>query len=199
GQFQLILPDGTKVWLNAASRIKYPVAFSGNQRQVEISGEVYFEVTKDATKPFKVKTGETMVEVLGTHFNINDYPEEGDVKTTLLEGSVKVSGGGVSKQIIPGQQAVISGQGIRIIPEVDVTSIVAWKNGRTLFKDATIPQIMGMISRWYDVDVEYAGTIPDKTLNGGIPRTATLNQLIKVLETYGVHIKKEGKKIIVMP
>ena len=195
----MTLADGSRVWLNAGSSITYPVAFVSNERKISISGEAYFEVSHDASKPFIVSKGETSVQVLGTHFNVNAYDDETDIKITLLEGSVKVSNGSSSGLLKPGQQAQISSE-LKIINGVDVDEIIAWKNGKFQFGEkADIGTIMRQIARWYDVDVEYKGTFT-KHFGGTISREVNVSQVLKVLETTGdVKCNVEGRKVTVMP
>lgn len=210
GQYQLVLPDGSKVWLNAASSIKFPAAFIGNERKVEITGEVYFEVApvrlrSGLKQPFKVTIpGGADVEVLGTHFNINAYPDETSVKTTLLEGSVKVSksatGNRQSALLKPGEQAVIKDNSpLTIDHSPDLDQVMAWKNGLFHFENVDIKTVMRQISRWYDIEVEYKGTIKNEPLIIEIPRNTNLSDVLKVLETTTeLQLKVEGKKVIVM-
>jgi len=203
GQYHLTLADGTNVWLNAASSIKYPIAFTGNDRQVEITGEAYFEVVHNAAQPFKVAVNGQTVEDIGTHFNINAYSDEPAIKTTLLEGAVKVS---TAKQngvtLVPGQQAqVIAGKfpsKINVVV-VDADETVAWKNGLTSFDNADIYELMRQVGRWYDVKVLYEGDIPQKHFTGAVSRSAKLSDLLKILELSDIHFKVEGKTITVMP
>jgi transmembrane sensor len=204
GQYILVLPDGSKVWLNAASSIKYPSSFTDNVRKVELEGEAYFEVAKiispstNKRLPFIVSMiGKPDIEVLGTHFNIMAYNDEPFITTTLLEGSVQIG----SVVLNPGQQARISNSeaSVKVTSDVDVNAVVAWKNGKTSFKDASIQTIMRAISRWYDVDVTYKGVIPDKRFKGGLPRNTDLSELLNVLEQNGIHFNVTGKNIIVTP
>jgi transmembrane sensor len=202
GQYKLILPDGTKVWLNAASTIRFPIAFSGAERKVLVSGEVYFEVTHDSTQPFfvDINSGNASIEVLGTHFNVNAYADEPEIRATLLEGSVKVIQGNKNELIVPGEQALIAvdrGSGILINKHVDLDDVVAWKNGQTNFSNLSIEAILRIVSRWYDVDIIYESKIPERRLNGGIPRNAPLSDVIKVLQAYQIHTRLEGKKLFV--
>jgi len=203
GQYRLILPDGTGVWLNAASSITYPTAFAGDERVVRITGEVYFEVQKDPTHPFKVTfnpgADSGSVEVLGTHFNINAYSDEATVKTTLLEGSVRV----VSKAatlLKPGQQAQLDNTGhAAVFADVDLDEVIAWKNGRFHFEDADIRTVMRQIARWYDVEVAFEGKITTEKFVGDIPRNSRLTEVFKILELSNVHFKVEDKKVTVIP
>jgi ferric-dicitrate binding protein FerR (iron transport regulator) len=211
GQYKLRLPDGTDVWLNAASSITYPTAFTGNDRKVTVTGEVYFEVAKDKTKPFKVNVdNKSEVEVLGTHFNINSYGDDGSIKTTLLEGSVKVSSGIPDKSgqagnresaiLKPGEQVSLSqpSQLSHPIP-VQTDEVMAWKNGLFNFNQADLKMVMAQLSRWYDIDVKYEGDIPAHTFRGKITRDLKLSQVVKILEDVGVKFKIEGRTLVVMP
>jgi transmembrane sensor len=203
GQYEVVLPDGTKVWLNAASSLKYPTTFTGSERRVELTGEAYFEVAKNAARPFFVTSGGQTVEVLGTHFNINSYFDEKAIKTTLLEGSIKVSDG-INKAVIkPGQQSIIQSPDNHrdnnsiIIREADTEEAIAWKNGKFLFNYTDLQTIMRELSRWYDVDVEYQGTIAPKHYSGHISRNVPVSQLFQVLKTSGINFTINGRKIIV--
>lgn len=198
GQYQVILPDGTNVWLNAASSIKFPTTFAGNERNVELSGEAYFEVTKNPSRPFKVNVNTLNVKVLGTHFNINAYSDEDAIRTTLLEGSVQLTSGAASNLLKPGQQGIIKGGNIQVI-DVDSEEFVAWKNGIFEFNRSGIQDIMKQLSRWYDIEVIYTGKIPDDEFVGKIERNVKLSQVLHVLELSHVHFKVEDKKIIVSP
>lgn len=197
GQYRLTLADGTNVWLNASSSIKYPTQFDGNDRKVQITGEVYFEVAHNAAKPFKVFTNRQEVDVLGTHFNINAYPDEEAIKTTLLQGSVMVIAAGGSKTIKPAEQAVLQGDKLTV-HDANVEEAVAWKNGYFRFNDEKISSIMRKLSRWYDVEIRYEGSLSDNGLNGTISRYRDISQVLKMLEqTKEVHFKIEGRKITV--
>lgn len=199
-QFQLVLEDGTKVWLNAASSIRFPVFFSNNERRVEITGEAYFEVAKNKSKPFRVTANGALVEVLGTHFNINAYGDEAYLKTTLLEGSVKVSKGKATGTLHPGEQSQISASGeMRIEKNADVEEAVAWKNGRMMFNNADLAAIMRQVKKWYDVEIVYSGTIPKRYFTADLSRNTNLSELLKVLELSKIHFRVEDKKLIVMP
>lgn len=200
GQYQLTLPDGSKVWLNAASSIRYPVTFTGNERRVELTGEAYFEVAKDARKPFHVITPTQDVEVLGTHFNVNAYANEPAVKTTLLEGSVKVKAEN-SVVLKPGEQAELSGTNslLTIDHSPDLEQTMAWKNGFILFNKTDIKSIMRQVERWYNVDVVFEGDIPQRTFTGGIARSARLSELLRLFEVSKVKFRIEDKKLIVTP
>ncbi|MBC7508981.1 MAG: FecR domain-containing protein [Ferruginibacter sp.] len=202
GLYQLLLPDGSKVWLNSASAIRYPTQFFGSERRVEITGEAYFEVTKNASMPFTVKVNNnTSVQVLGTHFNINAYSDEAEIKTTLLQGVVKISRGSSSSLLKPGQQAQINKNGsIKVIPDADMEEAVAWKNGNFQFNSADIATVLRQASRWYDIEIVYAGNkIPDDKFSGKISRAVNLSSLLKWMQWSDVHFKLEGKKLIIQP
>lgn len=204
-QYQLILEDGTKIWLNASSSLKYPTSFeNAKQRTVELSGEAYFEVTPNKSKPFVVKSSEQTIEVLGTHFNINDYRDNKNTITSLIEGSVRVTNLN-SKQVVlkPNQQSIVSNRDISV-QDADLETSLAWKNGRLQFKDATIKEILKQASRWYNIEVEYKGKIPNRTFNGGISRSSNLSVLLKILAYSGIQftIEKQDNsiyKLIVTP
>lgn len=203
GEYQLVLPDGSRIWLNAASSLRYPAKFSGKERIVELTGEAYFEVAKNAAMPFKVQTKGMLVEVLGTHFNMEAYPEEAIAKTTLLEGSVKVWNTKQGRQqhseiLKPGEQAVLK-NGLLDVQNVDTDAAVAWKNGLTYFDQADIKSIMRQVSRWYNVEVEFKGDLSGRTFTGKIPRSANLSKVLKVLELSDIHFKMAGETIVVTP
>ncbi len=198
GQYQLQLPDGSKVWLNSASSLTYPTSFATlKERKVMLTGEAYFEISKDKEKPFVVQTAKQEVKVLGTHFNIDAY--ERAVKTTLLEGSIKVKTKNEEKMLHPGEQSSVQLDLIDI-QTADLYQVMAWKNGDFVFEGASLGSIMKQISRWYNVDLKYEGKIADLKFGGSISRTKNINEVLKVLEmTKGVHFKIEGRRILVMP
>jgi transmembrane sensor len=199
-QYQLVLQDGTKVWLNAASSIKFPVAFIGNERTVEITGEAYFEVAKNREKPFHVMCNGSMIEVLGTHFNVNAYPDEETTNTTLLEGSVRVVKGSSEKTIKPGEQAQISIDGnLHTTSNVNVDEVVAWKNNAFLFDNTDVKKLMRQLSRWYNVDIVFKGATEEPlSFNGSISRASNLSIVLKMLESTGdVKFTIDGNKLIV--
>lgn len=207
GQFQLELPDGTKVWLNAASSLKYPAAFTGNERSVELTGEAYFEVARNPALPFRVNVqaheeGNKMkVEVLGTRFNIMAYDDEELVKTTLLEGAVKVTGNGSSKRLNPGQGASLNKRNgsMEVLSHVNTEEAVAWKNGFIQFEGSDIRSAMRQLARWYDVDIVYKAPV-HAHFRGIIPRSAQVSQVLHMLELTGeVHFEIRGKQIVVSP
>lgn len=193
-QYQLTLPDGTKVWLNAESSIRYPVAFAGNERKVEITGEAYFEVVHNASQPFRVFAGKTEIEDIGTHFNVNAYGDEPLLKTTLLEGAIRVNG----QLLKPGQQAQLSGdQGIKIVELPDAGSVVAWKDGVINFSAADVATLLRQIERWYNVQVRIEGQLPDIYLTGTIPNSMKLSSVMKVLELNKIKCSLQGNELIV--
>ncbi|QNN43694.1 FecR family protein [Pedobacter roseus] len=199
GQYQVSLPDGTRVWLNAATTLKYPYAFAKNERVVELNGEAYFEVAKDHTRPFRVKTDAQTVEVLGTHFNINAYADEAAVKTTLLEGAVKVSNASGSVNLHPGEQSRLNNGTAKLIvdQQVDIDKEMAWRNNIFSFDNDDLQTIMRQISRWYDVDVVYEGKITSEKYVGEIPKNSNLAEVFKILELNHVHIDARGKVLTV--
>ncbi|WEK17644.1 MAG: DUF4974 domain-containing protein [Candidatus Pedobacter colombiensis] len=204
GQYQVNLPDGSRVWLNAATSLKFPLSFVNlHERKVELKGEAYFEVEKDEQRPFIVQSDKQAVRVLGTHFNVNSYADEQYAKTTLLEGSVKVWGLNASENnyriLVPNQQAQISSDrsSIRVV-NVDVQAETAWKNGMFSFEDTPIENIMKQLSRWYDIDVVYKGNVEGKTVWGSITRYTEVSKVLSILERTGkIHFKVEGRRIIV--
>jgi len=199
GQYQVVLSDGSKVWLNAASSLRFPAVFKGKAREVEITGEAYFEVAKNTAMTFRVRTGRAVIEVLGTHFNIMAYNDESLMKTTLLEGSVKVRSGNSIDFLKPGQQALINLEGqTKIIDDVDVDDETAWKNGIFQFRDAGIETMMRQVERWYDVNISYEGKIPVRQFTGRISRNVKVSELLNMLKYTGVNFRIDGRNIIVM-
>lgn len=198
GQYQIVLSDGSKVWLNAASSIRFPTAFSGSLREVELTGEAYFEVAKNKEKPFQVKVRDMKIAVLGTHFNVKAYEDEAETKTSLLEGSVKIIQGKEVGLLKPGQQAVINFKDDKVkIATADMVEVIAWKNGLFRFEGANIETIMREIGRWYDVEIVYAGKVPMRRFEGKINRNAGLSEVLRILELSNVKFSIAGKKIIV--
>lgn len=207
-QFQLVLPDGSKVWLNAASSIKYPIAFNDKERRVQITGEVYFEVAHDKTKPFFVQTKNQQVQALGTSFNVNAYENEAIEKTTLIEGSVKVNSitndqsaahHPLSAILNPGQQANIdNSKQLLSIANNQSEAAIAWKNGYFNLENMPFDQVMKQLERWYDIQVLYENGVPDLHFVGGLSRNMTLDALIRALRVSEVHFKMEaGRRLIV--
>lgn len=204
-KFQLVLPDGTKVWLNAASTLTFPTAFTAGERNVSVTGEAYFEVAKNAAIPFKVTINDQeKIEVLGTSFNVHAYADERSMHTTLLEGSVRVISENEKVLLRPGELAAVShsnpgSSGINI-QKANIEKVMAWKNDLFDFENATLAEVMNEISRWYDIDVVYEKGVPAFEFGGKIRRDLTLANLLKFLEGAGVHFRIEaGRKLIVMP
>jgi transmembrane sensor len=198
GQFRVTLADGTRVWLNAASSLRYPETFSGSSdRTVELSGEAYFEIAHDFKKPFRVKVNGIAVEDIGTHFNISAYPDETTTRTTVLEGMVKV----LEVRLTPNQQLDYTNSDghTEFLKNIDGENTVSWKNGMTIFKNAGIPKIMRVLSRWYDIRVAYEGKTPERSITGGVPRNTPFSEVLKMLELYKVNYKMDGNKITIMP
>lgn len=199
-QYHLSLEDGTKVWLNAESSITFPVAFIGNERNVSITGEVYFEVAKNKKKPFRVNINGTTIEVLGTHFNVNSYGDNGKLSTTLLEGSIKITDKVNQKILKPGDEALVQKNGVMSVQSnVNTDVIIAWKNNYFSFNNIDIKTVMTQLSRWYNVEVIYKDKIDDSTtFNGYISRSVNLSTILKMLESTGaVSFSIDGKKVIV--
>lgn len=201
GEFQLVLSDGSRVWLNAASSITFPTVFSTNERRVTITGEVYFEVAKNKQLPFRVVAGKQTVEVLGTHFDINAYTDESNIRTTLIEGSVKVSSGTQSTILKPDQQSNIStiGSDQISVKTVDTDNVLAWKNGSFDFEREELQAIMRQVARWYNVDVKYEGKVPQKSFTGSISRNVNLSELLNMLKYAGINFKIDGQTVMVTP
>ncbi len=196
-QYEVILADGTRAWLNASSSIKYPSAFKGNDREVVTTGEVYFEVAHNAFRPFKVTSGGQTIQVLGTHFNVNAYGDEPELKTTLLEGSVKVTAANSFRIIKPGEQTVLHGDNLSVT-QVNTEEAVAWKNGYFRFDQEKIGSIMRKLSRWYDIDVDIDGPVPDDEFSGTISRSTNISEVLNALGDYKtVHFKIEGRRVTV--
>lgn len=213
------LADGSHVWLNAGSSVTYPIDFIGKERKVTITGEAYFEVAHDETKPFYVSKGEMEVKVLGTHFNVNAYEDERDIKVTLLEGSVKVNAGAATVLLKPGEQGIVpantaavfvpsgrqlktpgtgSGNGIYVTSNIDLDAVMAWRSGMFNFSKVSLQEVMRQLSRWYDVEIEYQGEIAPRKFSGKIQRDLHLSEVLDGLKDIGVHFKIEGKKLTVM-
>ncbi len=194
----MILADDSKVWLNAGSSLTYPVSFQSKERKVSVTGEAYFEVFHDASKPFVVSNGSMNIQVLGTHFDVNAFHDNGDIKVTLLQGSVKINNGDASGILKPGEQASVNTE-IKIQTDIDVNEVMAWKNGYFQFNNASLQNVLKEISRWYDVDVVYEGNNQPRAFAGEIERDLSLSEVLKILERNKVNFKIEGKKLIVLP
>jgi ferric-dicitrate binding protein FerR (iron transport regulator) len=200
GQFRIILPDNSAVWLNAASSIRFPTAFTGNERNVEVTGEAYFEVSADAAKPFKVALhGGTMIKVLGTHFNVNAYTDEESIQTSLLEGKVEVTRGTEKVTLKPGQQANVAGSiTVKELNGLGMTQVIAWKNGVFNFEQKDLKEVMRQLSRWYNVEVIYKGAIPHRIFGGELSRSLYLSEIVDVMKVMKVNVKiEEGSKLII--
>jgi len=205
GQYQVILPDGSKVWLNTSSALKFPTSFSGKERVVELTGEAYFEIAKNKDLPFIVRTtsatGQTFeIDVLGTEFDVMAYGDETHQTATLVNGSIKVASGHQDLTLKPGDQASTDkANTLALTSGVNVEEITAWKEGRFQFENADIESIMRQVARWYDIEVEYKGKI-DQRFRGKIPQKVNISTLLQILESTGrVHFKIDGKKVTVMP
>jgi transmembrane sensor len=208
GTYRLTLPDGSQVWLNAASSITYPTAFSGAERTVKITGEAYIEVAHNSRQPFRVQAGDQLIEDIGTSFNVNAYADEQGVRTTLVEGKVKVSLEGNVKMgknrparvLSPGQQLASREGDLEMIPGADIDQVLAWKNGAFSFRNADLPAVMRQLTRWYDIEVEYEGAVPGGTFNGEIGRGLSLNQVLQGLSQTRIHYTiVNAHKIIIRP
>jgi ferric-dicitrate binding protein FerR (iron transport regulator) len=201
GQFRLVLPDGTRVWLNSASALRYPTAFIGKERLVELEGQGYFEVAANAQQPFKVKVRDIEVQVLGTDFDIMAYGDENTVNTTLLTGSIQVKEGNTRQLLQPGQQAVVDNQDHQLtVRKADVRKVIAWKNGMFVFNNMALPAILREVARWYDVDIVYKVNPGTELYGGGIGRDLQLADVLALLEGNGYnHFRIEGRKVIVLP
>lgn len=198
GQYQLLLPDGSKVWLNAASSLYYPTAFTGRERKVILSGEAYFEVAPDAGKPFMVQSDKTTIQVLGTAFNIMAYTDEPGQQTSLVSGSIKVQYEGQQKLVTPGNMAVVK-EGALSVATADIEQVTAWKNGLLALNATSLKGLMRQVARWYDVEVRYEGEVPDRQFGGIMSRNTQLSTLIAFLRKSGVNIKQTNRVIIIMP
>lgn len=200
GQYRLTLADGTRVWLNSQSSIRFPTAFKGKTRTVEISGEAYFDVAKDARRPFFVKAGNLTVQALGTQFNIHAYPDEAAAKTTLIQGSVRVVKGTDSLLLVPGQEGESDQPtGLVLNRDVDTAQASAWKDGFFDFDNQDIQSIMRQFARWYDIQIVYAGKPGTSLFAGKMQRSLRLSQVMIGLGTMGVHSRLEGRVLTILP
>jgi len=202
-KFRLVLPDNTTVWLNAGSSLRYPTAFTGAERLVEVTGEAYFEIAQNSNTPFYVKVNDQMqVKVLGTSFNVNAYSDEASINVTLLQGAVMVeTAGGRKLQIRPGQQAKVQQDAsITLLDKVNTDQVIAWKEGYFNFEGASLQQVMRQLARWYDIEVVYEGKVPDITFEGELPSTLHLSQMLKILSRVEVKYRiEEEKRLIILP
>lgn len=202
GEYQLVLPDGSKVWLNSGSTLKFPTSFIGKERIVELKGEAYFDITKNSKMPFLVRTNNAMdIKVLGTQFNVMAYDDEKNINTTLIEGSVEVLKGSGKTTLKPGQEAILNrGSGNIKVAPADLEQAIAWKNGYFIFYNENIESIMRKVSRWYNVDIVYQGNLSNKDFVGTISRNKNVSELLKMLELTGaIHFSIDGRRITVMP
>lgn len=198
-QYQIRLPDGTQVWLNAGSSIRYPVRFAKGERQVFVTGETYLSVATDAKAPFRVDVnGKINVDVLGTEFNINAYENEPHIRTTLINGKIRLAGGNRQVVLAPGQEA-IAGDGQLVTRTADVQKVIAWKEGVFHFDGASFPEMMREVERWYDVEVVYEGVIPALEFQGEISRSMKLADLLATLQKFGIRSRLEGRRITIQP
>jgi transmembrane sensor len=200
GKYQIELADGTMVWMNSSSSLRFPVAFAGKERRVEITGEAYFEVSRNKAMPFVVKVNSAEIQVLGTHFNVMAYNDEEELRTTLLEGSVNFVNGSDRQALRPGQQSRLDRNGkVKVLNDVDIDEVMAWKNGYFRFQDSDIETVIRQLVRWYDVEVVYKKKVDDLFV-AEMPRNTKLSDALKALELTGrVRFEIEGRKIIVMP
>ncbi|HVY76228.1 MAG TPA: FecR domain-containing protein [Puia sp.] len=197
-QYQMILADGSRVWLNAASSIRFPTSFPGNERRVEVTGEAYFEIAPDKQKPFIVQTGQTEVQVLGTHFDLMAYDDENHISATLIEGAVKVKSGSQEQVLSPGQQGSIEkSTGNLSVMDVETDPVIAWTQERLALTNADFGGLMRQISRWYDVDIVFDGKVPDLQIGGFIHKDVYLSTVMEFLGRNGLHYRMEGRKIII--
>ena len=202
GEYQLVLPDGSKVWLNSGSTLRFPTAFIGSERIVELKGEAYFDIAKNPKMPFLVRTNNAMdIKVLGTQFNVMAYDDEKNINTTLVEGSVEVLKGSEKTNLKPGQEAILNrGSGNIKVAQADLEQAIAWKNGYFIFYNENIESIMRKVSRWYNVDIVYHGNLNNKDFVGTISRNKNVSELLKMLELTGaIHFSIDGRRITVMP
>ena len=197
GQYQLTMADGSKVWLNAGTTLKFPRTFADNKRVVELSGEGYFEVAKNESVPFVVKLNSMEVQVLGTHFNVKAYPDEHNIKTTLLEGKVQLKAGSNNTLLLPGNQGIFEAGNIQV-NAANTAEAVAWKNGDFLFDKSDIKTIMQQFERWYDINVQYEAGVPKNRFVGEFSRSLSLAASLKILELSGIHFTISGKNIKVL-
>ena len=195
----LTLTDGSKVWLNSESSLRYPAVFSGNTREVEITGEAYFEVAHDSRKPFLVRVNDVTTAVLGTSFNINAYAETSTIRVTLLDGAVRVMRNNQALQLAPGQQAAAGADGITLHRQVDIEQVMAWKNGYFSFKQADLQSVMAQVARWYDLQVVIEEGVAHITFSGDIDRDLTLNQVLSILAETRINYRIEGNKLVILP
>ncbi|WP_406823817.1 FecR family protein [Pedobacter sp. KACC 23697] len=198
GKYSVVLPDGTKAWLNAKSSLRFPTAFTGAERVVQMTGEVYFEVAKNPDQPFKVQSGGTEIKVLGTHFNVMAYGDEAGQKTTLIEGSIHLSSGKFSQLLKPGQQALVDPSGIKVNNNCDLEAVMAWRNDLFIFKDMEVKEIARQLVRWYDIQVVFRGTPSKISYTGTISKDVELSELLSMLQFTGLKYELNGHQLTII-
>ncbi|MFD2582404.1 FecR family protein [Pedobacter vanadiisoli] len=198
GKYSVVLPDGSKAWLNAKSSLRFPTAFTGAERIVQMTGEVYFEVAKNPHQPFKVQSGGTEIKVLGTHFNVMAYEDEAEQKTTLIEGSIHLSSGKFSQLLKPGQQALVDPSGIKVNTNFDMEAVMAWRNDLFIFKDMEIKEIARQLTRWYDIQVVFKGTPSKISYTGTISKDVELSELLSMLQFTGLKYELNGHLLTII-
>ncbi|WP_343523961.1 FecR domain-containing protein [Pedobacter sp.] len=198
GKYSVVLPDGSKAWLNAKSSLRFPTAFTGAERIVQMTGEVYFEVARNPKQPFKVQSGGTEIKVLGTHFNVMAYGDEAEQKTTLLEGSIHLSSGKFSQLLKPGEQALVNPSGIKVNTNCDMEAVMAWRNDLFIFKDMEIKEIARQLARWYDVQVVFKGTPSKISYTGTISKDVELSELLSMLQFTGLKYELNGHLLTII-
>ncbi|MGQ7857578.1 FecR family protein [Pedobacter sp. WC2501] len=198
GKYSVVLPDGSKAWLNAKSSLRFPTAFTGAERVVQMTGEVYFEVAKNPKQPFKVQSGGTEIRVLGTHFNVMAYDDEAEQKTTLIEGSIHLSSGKFSQLLKPGQQALVDPFGINVNNNCDLEAVMAWRNDLFIFKDMEIKAIARQLVRWYDIQVVFKGTPSKISYTGTISKDVELSELLNMLQFTGLKYELNGRVLTII-
>lgn len=197
GQYRLTLPDGTKVWINAATKVTYPVAFTGKDRRIKVTGEVYMEVAPDVSKPFLVEVGDQLqVQVLGTSFNINSYTDEPAIKTTLVDGSIRVVYAQEKRMLKPGEQAVAASSTINIRSGIDMSQVLAWKNGYFSFDNISLKEMARQIERWYDIKITFQGNVEDISLKGEMDRGVKLSGVVRFFNSYGLNARMDGNTLV---
>lgn len=209
GQYQLVLPDGTTVWLNSASSIRYPTRFTGKQREVSVDGEAYFQVKQDEAMPFRVQVKNVSIQVLGTDFDVMAYEDEASINTTLVRGKVRVlagdqvrgpKGGDQGTVLKPGEQAVVAnGTGTTTVKAVDADGVIAWTRGYFEFDQTDVQTLMRQLRRWYGIEPEYRTNAAGRLFGGRINRSLKLSEVLELLKGNGIHFSIEGKKLIVLP
>lgn len=197
GQFQIILSDGTKVWLNAASSIRYPTSFTSSQRKVEVKGEAYFEVAKNPGQPFIVSVDNAEIQVLGTSFNVNAYPDETSTYATLVTGLIKVKTNKEIHFLQPGKMVAVLQNGSAVVSNANIKAVMAWKNGRFWFENTDIQTVMRQLARWYDIQISYEGPVSQELFSGSIERSLPLSEVLFILERNEVKYRVEGRKLII--